>query len=161
MMNGLMYGSINPLHNNHIALIKTGLEHFDLLHIFVRSEGDKDLVGYETKKQWLETLGGEFGGRLRVYPLDFPEEVFDADGRIDLVKVFLRTEQLTGVHADGLITGDDKKDWIDTLQPAFPERKFVMVASNEVITYDVRENLELLKDDVPAYVYESLHNVYG
>ncbi len=156
MKNGLIYGSFNPLHLSHIELIKEGLKHFDTLHIFVRSEGAKDLVDYNTKKQWLETLSGELQCSLKVYPFVFPKDSIRPDGSIDLVRIFLYTQEQIECHADGLITGGDKKDWIEALTPAFPDREFMILPESELIDDNFSGDPDDFRDRIPDYVYRTL-----
>ena len=156
MTNGVFYGSFNPLHNSHIGLIKEGLEHFDILHIFVRNVPEDDIVDYETKKAWLEALNEELTGKLRIYPLSIPENGIKADGSFDLVTIFLYTEKAAGVHLDGMISGGDKDIWTEALKPAFPEREFIVIPRSKIRSHSIRDNIEAFKDDVPEYVYETL-----
>lgn len=154
--NGLIYGSFNPLHCNHVRLIQEGFLHFDVLHIFVRSEGIKDLVDYSEKKVWLETLGQELSRDLRVYPFVFPEGSIREDHRIDLPRIFCYTEKKIGVRADGLITGGDKADWVESLSKAFPDREFVMIPENELNMVDFTADPDSFQEYVPEYVYRTL-----
>lgn len=155
MKNGVFYGTFNPLHISHVDLIKKGLEHFDVLHIFIRRT-KSDVVDFETKKSWLETLDKQLGGKLRIYPLEFPEGSVKEDGIFDLVKIFAHTEKQAGVHIDGMISGGDKDIWLTALIPAFPDREFIVIPRSSVRSHSIRDNLEELKNDVPDFVYETL-----
>lgn len=156
MKNGILYGSFNPLHNSHIELIKEGLKYFDVLHIFVRSVPKDDIVSFDTKKMWLEKLNEEVGGKLRIYPLDFPPGNVRPDGSFDLVKIFLYTQELSGVSIDGMISGGDKDVWLKELQPAFPDKDFIVIPRSNIRSHAIRDDVEGLKKDIPDYVYRTL-----
>lgn len=154
--NGVLFGSFNPLHLSHVSLIKEGLSSFETLHIFVRNVPEADIVDYETKKQWLETLNRELSGRLRIYPLTFPEGSIRKDGSFDLVAIFLACEKEAGVRLDGMISGGDKDVWLGSLKPAFPDREFIVIPRSETRSWAIRENIEEMKSQVPKYVYSTL-----
>lgn len=156
MKNGLLYGSFNPLHNSHVDLIKKGLEYFDTLYIFVRSEGERDIADYTVKRSWLETLSAQLDRRLRIYPLEFPEGSIKPDGGFDLIRIFSHTEEQAGVRIDGMICGGDKDIWLNTLKPAFPDREFIVIPRSDIRSHKIRDDVEGLKDLVPDYVYASL-----
>ena len=158
MKNGILYGSFNPLHNSHITLIEEGLKHFDILHIFIRSVPKDDIVDYATKRKWLEKLNEPVGGNLRIYPLEFPPESIRPDGSLDLVKIFLSTQELTGSRIDGMISGGDKDVWLQELKPAFPDREFIVIPRSTIRSHTIRSDGEALKQDVPDYVY---HDISG
>ena len=155
MTNGVLFGSFNPLHNSHVTLIEEGLKHFDVMHIFIRGTKD-DIVDYDTKKAWLETLDRQLGGRLKIYPLTFPDGSFREDGSYDIARIFSGCETQAGVRFDGMISGGDKDVWLDTLKPAFPDRKFIVMPRNMIRSHAIRDNIEALRNDVPEYVYQTL-----
>ena len=157
MKNGVLYGSFNPLHMSHVELIKKALGYFETLHIFIRSVPKADIVSYEVKKEWLEKLNEEIGAdRLRIYPLEFPEGSIKENGQFDLVAIFKSTEEKAGVRLDGMISGGDKDVWREALEPAFPDREFIVIPRSETRSWAIRENLEEMKDSVPEYVYQTL-----
>ena len=60
-MKGLFFGSFNPIHNGHIALIKFALEHVETLYIFF-GYPPSEKVGGLLRGQWLREICREVGG---------------------------------------------------------------------------------------------------
>lgn len=155
MKNGLLFGTFNPLHLSHIELIKKALEHFETLHVFVRCDPTIDLVDWDTKKKWLEKVNEECGGRLVVTKFELSVENKRYD-KLDMVGIFKQAQEISGIHIDGLICGEDMQYMVDTLKNSLPDREFVVIPRDGRSSTAVRGDLEKMKDNIPDYVYKDL-----
>ena len=153
--NAVYVGSFNPLHVGHVDAIKSGLEQFDFVHVFVRYNEGVDLTDWETKAAWFKKLSDELDGRVKYY-----KEVSEEKGKsygINLFFDFIRkTEVVIGEPVHGFLFGDDYMKIKGELEAEFPDKAFVIGKRDGYNSSAIRADLEGHKDWLPDYVYESL-----
>ncbi|MCR4833855.1 MAG: hypothetical protein K5900_09790 [Butyrivibrio sp.] len=155
LKNGLLFGSFNPLHFSHIELLSKSLETFETMHVFARYTDGVDMVDWDTKLRWLETVNESFGKRLRIYKFELAMKSKQYD-KLDMTKVFLECQERTGVFIDGLICGEDMQYMVNTLKEDLPDRYFIVIPRDSRSSSSVRDNLDEMKDEIPDYVYKDL-----
>lgn len=157
LKNGLLFGSFNPLHLSHIELLSKSLETFEIMHVFARYTDGVDMVDWDTKLKWLETVNESLGNRLKIYKFELAMKDKQY-AKLDMAKVFLECQEKAGVFIDGLICGEDMQYMVNTLKEALPDRQFIVIPRDSRSSSSVRDNLEEMKDEIPEYVYKDLKN---
>ena len=55
-----------------------------------------------------------------------------------------------------MISGGDKDVWLKELQPAFPDKDFIVIPRSNIRSHAIRDDVDGLKNDIPDYVYRTL-----
>ena len=158
---GIFPGSFNPPHVGHMLTIRLALEHFDVLHMFVRYNEGMDLVDWETKRGWFERINEEMGGRLVIHKMEnqaIRGKTYTIEDFFDFIRDTVRS---VGEPVSGFVFGDDYRDKLPVFQKEFPQMYFFLglpplSGTERISSTAIREDLEGHKDWLPEYIYDTL-----
>lgn len=150
-------GSFNPLHFDHIGAIEEIFAlGYDRVHLFVRDDPASDIVPWEVKQGWFETLQESYGGKLIFHrmPSAVTGKQYNSNIFADMVR---NEEKMAGEEIHGFYFGCDHRKIVEELIPLFPDKEFHI--GNRGRGYSstaIREDPDGHRDWIPDYVYESL-----
>ena len=163
---GIFPGSFNPPHTGHLLTIRLALECFDELHMFVRYNEGAELVDWETKRGWFDRINEEMDGRLVIHKMENQAVTGKTYTMEDFFTFIRNTVRSVGGPVRGFVFGDDYKNVLPVFQKEFPQMVFfkgspLAFGSERVSSTAIRQDLEGHKDWLPAYVYETLKQLYS
>jgi uncharacterized protein (TIGR02172 family) len=163
---GIFPGSFNPPHTDHLRTIRLALGCFDVLHMFVRYKEGTDLVDWETKRGWFDRINEEMDGRLVIHKMENQAVTGKTYTMEDFFTFIRNTVRSVGGPVRGFVFGDDYKNVLPAFQKEFPQMFFFKgsppaIGSERISSTAIRQDLEGHKDWLPAYVYETLKQLYS